>query len=190
MLIGFIGSPSCGKSTTAFGLCHELKKRGYAVEFFAEHARRQIMETRIKGGIGNGGMDGQHIIYNQDCDNAAFYRDNADAISITDGSSVNCYFYGLDTLDLTAEMAKYDVLFYVSMTDVPPDNSDANRVQNNTEILHMAERWDHVIRPYLGKVANLVEIRGYPSQTTEAMLDQAISVVRDYLVTTQNRKAA
>lgn len=181
MLIGFIGAPCCGKSTTAFGLCNALKKQGYAVEFFAEYARRHIIETRIKGGFGNGGLEGQKKIYACDTENAAFYRTHSDAISITDGGTVNCYFYGLDTLDIATEAAKYDMLFYVSITDVPPTQCDSTRVQNRDESMAMAIQWDNVIRPLLGVIPNITEIKGYPLQNPDAMVEQAMSEIQNYI---------
>lgn len=183
MLVGFIGSPCCGKTTTAFGLCHTLKTRGHAVEFFPEYARRHIIQTRLDGGIGNGGIDGQRQIYARDCTDAAFYRAHAEAISITDGSSANCYFYGLDTLCLRTEIARYDILFYVSIGAVPDAGNDANRVQSNVEIMHMAERWDKTLRPLLGQVPELVEIRGYPHQNLQDMTAQCVAVIESRLRT-------
>lgn len=190
MLIGFIGAPCCGKSTTAFGLCHTFKTKGYAVEFIPEYARRQIMETRIKGGTGNGGMDGQKIIYSQDSDNAVLYRNYSDAINITDGSTLNCYFYGFDMLDLAEEAKKYDILFYVPIGDVPPTKADINRVQNREESMQMASRWEDVIRPLMTHASNIIELRGYPYQTAEAMLDQAVAIIEEKMAERTLRLAA
>lgn len=190
MLIGFIGAPCCGKSTTAFGLCHSLKTQGYAVEFIPEYARRQIMETRIKGGVGNGGLDGQNIIYAQDSGNALLYRNHSDAINITDGSTLNCYFYDYEVLDLAEEAKKYDILFYVPIGDVPPTKQDVNRVQNRAESMAMTAKWEAAIRPLMTTAPNIVELRGYPYQTAEAMLQQALSVITDMLAKDALKKAA
>lgn len=188
MLIGFIGSPGCGKSTTAFGLCYRLKQNGYAAEFFAEYARYQIMQCRLKNIPGNGGDDGQAIIYAQDSGNALFYRNHADSISITDGSTLNCHFYGIEDMDFAVEAAKYDLLFYVPVTDVPLTLNDPNRVQNKQEILAMARRWEDRIRPLMGQLPHIVELPGYPHQDTEQMLDKAYAVIMNRL--SLSRKAA
>ena len=37
--INFFGGPSVGKSTTAAGVFHEMKKQGYKVEFCSEYAK-------------------------------------------------------------------------------------------------------------------------------------------------------
>jgi hypothetical protein len=181
MLIGFIGAPSCGKSTTAFGLCYRLKQEGYAVEFFAEHARYQIMQCRTQGIQGNGGTEGQNIIYNKDSENALFYRNHADAICITDGSTINCHFYGYENLDFIAEAKKYDLLFYIPTLDVPMTGSDTNRVQNRQQILDMAQGWETTIRPLMPVLGNIVELRGYPEQTHIQMLDEVYNHVQGFL---------
>lgn len=183
MMIGFIGSPGCGKSTTAFGLCYRLKQNGYPAEFFAEYARYQIMQTRLKGQTGNGGDEGQKRISQQDSDNALFYRDHADSITITDGSTLNCYFYGIDDLDFAAEAAKYDLLFYVPVTDAPASVNDPNRVQNRQQILEMGQRWENRIRPLMADCDHIIELKGYPHATTDQMLDTAYALITDRLST-------
>ena len=187
MLIGFIGSPGCGKSTTAFGLCYRLKQNGYAIEFFAEYARYQIMQCRLQGIAGNGGTTGQNNIYANDSHNALFYRDHADSLCITDGSTLNCHFYGIEEMDFAAEAAKYDLLFYVPVIDVPLTLNDPNRVQDKQQILEMAGKWESVIRPLMSTLDHIVELQGYPHQTTEQMLDSAYKVILDRL---QERKLA
>lgn len=189
MLVGFIGAPCCGKSTTAFGLCHHFKTQGYAVEFIPEYARRHIMETRLNGGIGNGGDAGQQVIYTQDSNNALFYHEHSDALCITDGSTINCHFYGYPALDMAQEAQKYDILFYVPIGAVPPTKTDPNRVQNQAESMALAQLWDDTMRPMLGVIPNIVELRGYPYQTAEAMLTQAIAVVEEKFQHTQDQSA-
>lgn len=190
MLIGFIGAPCCGKSTTAFGLCHYFKTQGHAVEFIPEYARRHIMETRIKGGVGNGGPKGQHFIYTQDSDNALLYRDHSQALCITDGSTLNCHFYDYPGLDLVEEAAKYDLLFYVPIGDVPPTKTDSNRVQNRQESMELAQRWDDTIRPLIGTIPHIVELRGYPYQTAEAMLTEAVTIIEEKLRRAEKAQAS
>lgn len=191
MLIGFIGAPCCGKSTTAFGLCHSFKTKGYAVEFIPEYARRHIMEIRINGGSGNGGLAGQHVIYGQDSHNALLYRDHSDALNITDGSTLNCYFYGFEIIDLAEEAMKYDLLFYVPIGDVPPTrNADSNRAHNRDESMKLAARWEDKIRPLMNEMPHIVELRGYPYQTAEEMLEQAIAEIETRLADNTMRQAA
>lgn len=191
MLIGFIGAPCCGKSTTAFGLCHTFKTKGYAVEFIPEYARRHIMDVHIQGGSGNGGLAGQHVIYGQDSANALLYRQHSDALNITDGSTVNCFFYGFEVIDPTEEAMKYDLLFYVPIGDVPPTrNNDGNRAHNRDQSMEMAARWDATIRPLMQKMPHIVELRGYPYQTAEEMLQQAVSVIEMKLAENTLRQAA
>lgn len=187
MLIGFIGAPSCGKSSVAFGLCYHLKKQGYPAEFFAEYARMHIQKCRMSGVPGNGGFEGQKIIYQHDCDSAAFYRANNETISITDGSSLNCYFYnGFNHIDLLEEAKRYDLLFYVSIGDVPAvKGEDANRVQAKNEIRQMMHEWDNTIRPLIPLAGNIIELRGFPDQSLDQMVEQAIKALQPDLAARQ-----
>ena len=180
MLIGFIGTPSCGKSTTSFGLCYHLKKRGYTVELVTEYARRHIIDCRVKGIPGNGGYEGQKIIYGQDSNNALIYRKYSDAVTVTDGCTINCSFYNdFNHLDLVEEANKYDLLFYIPTEDVPPVPGDANRLQNREQILTLARKWEEVIRPLMAQVPHIVELRGYPHYTVDQMVDAAYTVIDD-----------
>lgn len=182
MLIGFIGSPGCGKSTTAFGLCTRLKQDNYPVEFYAEYARYQIMQCRAQGIAGNGGDEGQKTIYDKDSSNALFYRNHSDSICVTDGSTVNCHFYGLQGINFDAEIAKYDVLFYVPVVDVPLNVQDANRMQNKQEILDMAVLWEKTIRPLMKTHSNIIELTGYPTHNAQEMQDAAYAILKNILV--------
>jgi hypothetical protein len=190
MLIGFIGTPSCGKSTTAFGLCYRLKKEGHPIEFVPEFARRRIIDCRVQGIDGIGGVDGQHVIYSMDHTQHVYYRDHANAITITDGSTVNCYFYGLDTLDLAHEAAKYDLLFYIPMHDVVYDTGDANRRENREQLMKMAQRWEATIRPLMKDAPNIVELKGYPHFTADETAEAAFHIVNERFLKTQEKKAA
>jgi hypothetical protein len=188
MMIGFIGAPGCGKSTTAFGLCYRLKQEGYPVEFIAEYARRHIMECRLKGIVYKGGFEGQKVIYGQDNANTLFYRDHSDAVTVLDGSTINCYFYGYGILDMVEEAAKYDILFYTPVKELVPVAKDANRVQNMQEILDLGQRWEEKIRPLMSRVNNIIELPGYPHQTCEQMVDMAYAVIHNYFL--EKKRAA
>ena len=180
MLIGFIGTPSCGKSTTSFGLCYHLKKLGYTVELVTEYARRHIIECRFNGIVGNGGYEGQKVIYAQDSANALLYRDHSDAITITDGCTINCSFYNdFNHLDLISEANKYDLLFYIPTEDVPPVPGDANRIQNREQIMALAAKWEEVVRPLMDQLPHIVELRGYPNFTVDQMVEAAYAVMQE-----------
>lgn len=180
MLIGFIGTPSCGKSTTSLGLSYTLKKLGYSVELVIEYARRHIIECRINGIVGNGGFDGQKIIYGQDSHNALLYRNHSDAITITDGCTVNCSFYNdFNHLNLIEEANKYDLLFYIPTEDVAPIPGDANRLQNREQIMAFAAKWEEVVRPLMTQVPHIVELRGYPHYTVDQMVENAFAVIEE-----------
>jgi hypothetical protein len=190
MMIGFIGTPSCGKSTTAFGLCYRLKKEGYPVELVVEAARRRIIECRLSGIAGNGGVEGQRTIYKIDAANTDFYREHSNTVSIMDGSTLNCYFYGFDPMDFDAEAARYDLLFYIPTVAVPPALLDSNRMQSANEILEMAGRWEGVVRPLMKKFPQIVELPGYPHANEDQMVDNALQIVLGMLKKEKPRIAA
>jgi Ni2+-binding GTPase involved in maturation of urease and hydrogenase len=45
-VINFFGGPGSGKSTTAAGLFHHMKRRGYKVELVTEYAKDMVYESR------------------------------------------------------------------------------------------------------------------------------------------------
>lgn len=177
MLIGFIGAPGCGKTTTAFGLCSLLKKSRYPTEFVAEYARRHIMECRIKGIEKNGGYAGQEIIYSQDSHNAWLYRNHSGCVTVTDGCTINCSFYSdFNHLDLAEEAQKYDLLFYIPMLKGIPFVADANRFQDSAEILALAAKWEEIVRPLMARIPHIAELKGYPDVTPDQMAENAFTV--------------
>lgn len=177
VLIGFIGAPGCGKTTTALGLTYRLKKEEIAAEFIPEAARQKIIECRIAGIPGNGGLEGQKNIYAADTYLHGLYRNHANSISITDGSTVNCFFYGLQDLDLADELAKYDLSFYIPLTDTAYKNNDANRLQKREEILRLGALWESVIAPLEKENASIIRLNGYPHATPEEMIENAYNCV-------------
>ncbi len=177
VLIGFIGAPSCGKTTTALGLAYRLKQQEYVAEFVPEAARQKIIECRIEGIPGNGGIEGQKKIYAADHYLHTLYRDHAQSIIVSDGSTVNCFFYGLDILDLVEEANKYDLLFYIPLTETHYLDNDANRMQNRAEILEMGKRWDAAIRPLQQSCPHIVTLPGYPHVTNTQMVEAAYKEV-------------
>lgn len=181
MIIGFIGAPGSGKTTSAFGLCYHLKKLGHNVEFVPEFARRQIMDCRTRNVAGIGGMDGQKHIYKMDRDGHEFYRRHANALTITDGTTINCFFYGLDELDLIQEAARYDLLFYIPLTEMPPTGADANRMQDAAQSLAMGQRWQRIIAPLMKQVPNIVLLEGYPTYSQPQMIEVALRHVQERL---------
>ena len=45
-IINLFGGPGAGKSSTASGLFHEMKRRGHSVELVAEYAKAMVWEKR------------------------------------------------------------------------------------------------------------------------------------------------
>lgn len=116
MLICFIGSPCSGKTTAAAALFSELKNMGYASEFIPEVAREHIMMKRRATGDQEPSLTkmDQVDIYRKQEHKEELYRNNCpNSIIISDGSTINSYFYGLDhVLDLGQEISRYDLVFF------------------------------------------------------------------------------
>jgi hypothetical protein len=189
MLIGFIGAPSCGKTTTAIGLVYRLKKEGFVAEFIPEAARQQIIECRAKGIEGNGGPEGQKKIYATDKYLHELYRDHSSGFSITDGSTVNCHFYGLEEMDLVAECGRYDLQFYIPLTDTPYQGGDQNRIQNHKEIIAIAKGWEEKIPPLQQQFSNIITLQGYPLQTQDQMVEAAYTHLQRFFLTAKQQAA-
>lgn len=115
MLICFIGSPCSGKTTAAAALFSELKNTGHAVEFIPEFAREYIMMNRSQGKKELTKKDQGFIYTNQKLKEDFYKKNSPNSIIISDGSTINSYFYGLDDkLDLREELRRYDMVFFCS----------------------------------------------------------------------------
>lgn len=182
MLIGFIGAPSCGKTTTALGLTYRLKKENYQAEFIPEAARQQIIECRSKNISGNGGDEGQRKIYETDRYLHALYRTYSSGFSITDGSTVNCFFYGLDSLDLETECKCYDLQFYIPLTTTTYQSGDVNRIQTHHEIIELAKLWEEKIPLLQHKLNNIITLDGYPNSTQDQMVETAYQHIKQFFL--------
>ena len=130
MLIAFVGSPCSGKTTVAAALFSELKNSGKSVEFFPEYAREYIMRKRFMGGGTDLTKNDQLQIYNEQKDTEEMYKTmSPNSVAITDGSTLNSYFYGLkDDLKFEQELQRYDVVFFCRGLGV--DVIDENRVHD------------------------------------------------------------
>jgi len=131
MLIGLLGSPASGKTTLAAALFSELKNQGYAVEFFPEYARQFIMERRYEKGndFSLNVYDQKSIFIRQQVIEDRYKTMSPNSITITDGSTLNSYFYGLENLvNLEKEIARYDIIFFCR--GIGKDTKDDNRVHN------------------------------------------------------------
>jgi len=95
MLIAFVGSPCSGKTTAAAALFSELKNMGKPAEFFPEYAREYIMKKRFTEKTSELNEQDQLNIYDGQKGIEESYKVmSPNSITITDGSTLNSYFYG------------------------------------------------------------------------------------------------
>ena len=113
LLIGALGAPLSGKTTTIALLFGEMKKRGYSVEYLPEYARTKIREMKAEGIIDSFGEEHQKIIRKKQEELETLYINNngKNSITLVDGSTATSFFYkGSD--DFSLEVNRYDVLFF------------------------------------------------------------------------------
>jgi ABC-type oligopeptide transport system ATPase subunit len=183
-LIGFVGSPYSGKTTTAALLFGELKKAGIQVEYLPEYARDRIREMKdLNPNFKLNDAVQMHIRDIQQKLEERHLNHNGDgAITITDGSTANSHFYnGSD--DLEYEINRYDILFF-SRNIEERSATDENRVhdvefsrQMETKVLSSL----NMVCPLLK--TNIVELNG----DIDARLGKAMYAVSKLLKKENNQ---
>lgn len=142
LLVGFIGAPISGKTTTAFRLFATLKNFGIPGEFVTEQAR--IMIARAKEFSGQVKLDDGfqfQICAEQNKAEQLMVKSCLNGLVVTDSSSLNSYLYLSEAAKTTAIdtvfsglAQNYDLLFYC-----PPVPAfvikDPNRVHSREESL-------------------------------------------------------
>lgn len=167
MLVGFIGAPCSGKTTTAARLFADLKDNGFVAEYIAERARAHIARKRFKGygGYGLDNDDQVEIAFDQFEHECWLNGDNV--IVVTDSCVLNSLLYMgpmyrdemIERNGLIADaIEQYDLLFICP--PVPhPDAPDVNRVHSDIEALAINELIDTVLMPLL-KDKKIVALSG------------------------------
>jgi hypothetical protein len=160
-LIGFVGSPYSGKTTTAALLFGELKKAGIQVEYLPEYARDRIREMKdFNHSIRLDESMQQYIRDIQEKLESRHLKHNGDgAITITDGSTANSFFYG-GSDNLEAEIGRYDILFF-SRNIEERSATDDNRVHD----IEFSKQMENKVLASLNMVCpllktNIVELNG------------------------------
>lgn len=162
MLIGFIGSPSSGKTTTAALVFADLKDMGVTAEFIPEQARTYIAEKRLSlrqtpGSSVHLDDDDQRAIMLRQMryEEMLLQSTGQGSLIVTDSSVFNTLIYMSDTTRsevttmLREHLKKYQFLFYCAPVKMPA-SCDPNRVHNQEEALKL----DHEI-PKLLEVFDL-----------------------------------
>lgn len=161
MLVGFIGSPCSGKTTTAAKVFAEMKDCGQPVEYIAEKARSYIAEKRFM--LRAKGIE--HLFDLQDADQVSIAHSQYKAelimndkrlVVITDSCVLNSLLYmtpsareSREVQDLSKEaLAKYDLLFICA--PVPRSTTeDPNRVHDEAASMRIHEQINTLLIPML-----------------------------------------
>jgi nicotinamide riboside kinase len=168
LLIGFVGSPSSGKSTSAALLFSELKKLGEPVEFFPEYARQHIMEMRYQKKPIILDDKEQALIksFQQISEDFILNNSGREVIVVTDGSSCNASFYCEQTFP-EPNCNRYDILFYARPIETFASN-DGNRVHD----ADFSKKIDKKMLQYFLEYhqPNLVVLEGSVEERLEKMM--------------------
>lgn len=189
MLVGFLGAPCSGKTTTAARLFAELKDLGIPAEFITEYARTYIANRRY-------GMASSHslVLQNEDQMSIAEGQFRAesvmkevcpDQVIITDSSVLNSLLYMTpefttlpDVFELvTYAINQYDLLFLCGV--VPrPAVIDGNRLHSEEESFTLQGQLEVILNGLVGS-EKLIRLEG---QST-SRLHTALGAVLDSFVT-------
>jgi len=179
MLIGLLGSPASGKTTLAAALFSELKNQGHAVEFFPEYAREYIMKKRYRNKTSELTQVDQSVIYDEQRTIEENYKlMSPNSTTITDGSTLNSYFYGLESdISLKEELGRYDIVFFCR--GIGKETVDDNRVHD----LDFSKQMDtRIANELFGAIDGNEELKSKIHAlwgTREQRLDMAINFFKD-----------
>jgi len=183
MLVGFIGGPCSGKTTSAARLFAEFKDSGQSTEYIAERARWHIAKKKyelLRRGLESkfvlDDLDQLSILSDQEHAEDVMNQDNI--IVITDSCVLNTFLYLGDNVlnspsiqQFGRQVAKrYDVLF-VCAPVARPFGIDPNRVHDEE-----ASRIIHEKVASLFPLLEGVEVHNL-SGTTQARVNIAFGVV-------------
>lgn len=161
MLVGFIGSPCSGKTTTAAKLFAELKDTGMPAEFITEKARSYIAKKKFSLRQ----QQQEHLFSLTDDDQVEIANsqyigemtmNQKNLIVVTDSCVLNSLLYMTPSMRERADLrgfmetavAKYDVVFICS--PVPrPGGEDPNRVHDEAASMHIHQQIDALLTPFL-----------------------------------------
>lgn len=154
MLIGFLGAPCSGKTTTAALVFAALKNMGKLVEFIPESARLYICQKREQEGnnITLSDWDQTEICNLQDYYETLFIKSGTDTV-LTDSSVFNSFLYMTPEFRNNPVLEKfqnykYDYLFHCP--PIPFQNKDPNRIHDYSTSLEIEKSIPKIIHhPYI-----------------------------------------
>lgn len=163
MLVGFIGAPYSGKTTTAAMLFSYLKENGVVAEFLPEAARLYIAEQRYDNVASD--FDEKVVLLDRDQKeilerqytsevvmNAAC---GSESVIVTDSNVLNTLLYmsprcaaSHDVVSLVKEgINQYDLMFVCG--NLPRDKvEDPNRIHSEDQSRLLSEKLTYIIEEY------------------------------------------
>jgi hypothetical protein len=157
MLIGFIGAPCSGKTTTAALVFAALKQMNKIVEFVPECARAYICKKREEEGntftLDN--YDQVDICLLQKYYEDLFLNSGNDVIVLTDSSTYNAFLYmtpdwRFNPIFSNVDKREYDYLFHCPPVIPYSTIKDPNRLHDYNTSLEIEKSIPEIIKhPYI-----------------------------------------
>lgn len=189
MLIGFIGSPCSGKTTTAAMTFADLKGMGLPSEYIAEQARLYIAERRVEmqlkpeDSLKLEDIDQYMIMTRQERTEVTLTTAcGSGTIVIADSSVLNALLYlspegrkqsGVVRLTESA-VKRYDLLFYCAPVK-RPRNLDPNRIHTEEQSLAVDRMIPEILREFAPDLIP-IQLFGNPqmrhAEVTKALLER------------------
>lgn len=190
MLIGFIGAPCSGKTTTAARLFAELKDNGTPSEFITEAARMYIAKKRLACILGNlkfelNDEDQWAICSNQFMSEYYLTESAPSSIVVSDSSVLNSSLYMTDKFSVSVKvsdlmvkaLSRYDLLFVCAPVPMPR-SLDSNRVHDKSQILAIQNKIENMLATYQITPPKIMYLGG----TTSVRTAMALSTVYERIV--------
>lgn len=185
MLIGFIGCPCSGKTTTAALTFADLKSMGISSEFIPEQARMYIAEKRVAWKQPPGSPikleddDQFNILLKQiGAEKIMLSSSGRGSIIITDTAALCTLLYMSPQAKETFRqrvldhLPNYDLLFYCAPVKMP-SALDANRVHDQEQALLIDQQIPPLLREYgLDPVFLHGDIKQRSHEVTKAILEK------------------
>lgn len=160
MLIGFIGSPCSGKTTTAAMTFADMKNMGISSEYIPEQARMLIAEKRLFLGLPVGAPvqlddEDQFEIVSRQMESEWIMLESSapGTVVITDTAALCTLLYMSEQAreqcrsDLEVHIPRYDLLFYCPPVKMPR-SLDSNRIHSEEQALALDRSIPEILRQF------------------------------------------
>ena len=130
-VINFFGGPGVGKSTTAAGVFHELKKRGIECEYVTEYAKDAVYDHH------NETLKNQFFVSAQQHHKIwrvinYYKKKDQDVIIITDSPLITGLFYIQNQTEAYGFFSHFLLSEFIQMSDFPTEYKPINFIINRS----------------------------------------------------------